>query len=476
MSPTGDRPPITISTLTAGLLWPRLWRTLPLATRPGRLIVAFIMLVTLLGVGSIYDALDTAYHGHPAVAGAGLDAEYPPDDRIQTNLRRIVSDANVVDGEIAGALLAKESLKPGQVRAAIEKSFRQRAAQLRKDAQSPITAVVWDRARTPYAGAIRDVELLRGSGLFKAASRNSARAFNEIVLGAVTLQPGRSATAVDWWWTRTIVPMFTGHTGGAATLLLLFILIVGVFGGAIARSTACDIAGWPAPGPGGSLSFAWRKRSDFLMTLLGPALFIAGVALALATVGAVALRLPGIDAIASIFYGLALVMGLLVALCVFGLCLGGLMLVPSVAVECTDWLDGVQRVYAYVAGSPGRLVLYLLALLTQGALAYWALSLILAFAMNFAADTTTGWFGARPTGLAGQIEPFVFQIQPDGWALSGTTGWAAHGMGLWELAAVLLLGAGVFSYLFTGGTALYLTLRQVNDHQDMADISPDLKD
>lgn len=476
MSPTGDRPPITISTLTAGLLWPRLWRALPLATRPGRLIVAFIMLVTLLGVGSIYDWLDTAYHGHPAVAGAGLDAEYPPDDRIQTNLRRIVSDANVVDGEFAGALLAKESLKPGQVRAAIEKSFRQRAAQLRKDAQSPITAVVWDRARTPYAGAIRDVELLRGSGLFKAASRNSARAFNEIVLGAVTLQPGRSATAVDWWWTRTMVPMFTGHTGGAATLLLLFILIVGVFGGAIARSTACDIAGWPAPGPGGSLSFAWRKRSDFLMTLLGPALFIAGVALALATVGAVALRLPGIDAIASIFYGLALVMGLLVALCVFGLCLGGLMLVPSVAVECTDWLDGVQRVYAYVAGSPGRLVLYLLALLTQGVLAYWALSLILAFAMNFAADTTTGWFGARPTGLAGQIEPFVFQIQPDGWALSGTTGWAAHGMGLWELAAVLLLGAGVFSYLFTGGTALYLTLRQVNDHQDMADISPDLKD
>ena len=472
MSTTGDRPPITIATLTAGLLWPKLWRTLPMATRPGRLIVAFIMLVVLLGFGSIYDSLDTAYHGHPAVAGAGLDADRPLADRIETNLRGIISNANVVDGEIAAALLAKETITPGQARAAIEKSFRKKAAQLRKDAESPISAVVWDRVRTPYASAIRDVELLRGSGLFKTASRNTARAFNELVLGAVTLEPARSTRGVDWWWTRTIVPMFTRHTAGAATLLLLFMLIVGVFGGAIARSTACDIAGWPAPGPGESISFAWRKRFDFLMALLGPAVFIVGVALVLAIVGAVALRIPGVDAIASVFYGLALVMGLLVALCVFGLCLGGLMLIPSVAVECTDWLDGVQRVYAYVAGTPGRLVLYLLALLTQGALAYWALSLILAFAMNFTAGATTGWLGARPTELAGRVEPFVFQIQPDEWALTGTTDWAAHGMGLWELAAVLLLAAGVFSYLFTGGTALYLALRQVNDHQDMADISP----
>jgi|GEM_PF-6794599 len=474
MPGTGDRPPITVASLAAGLLWPRLWRTLPIATRPGRLIVALVMLVVLLGFGSVYDMLDTAWRGHPAVAGAGLDADWPPADRLDANLRGIVSNTNVVDPELAGALIAQETIRPGQARAAIIKSFRKRSTELELDAQAPITSVQWDRIRTPYASAIRDVELLRGSGLFETASRNTARAFNEVVLGAVSLSPARSARAATWWWSRTLVPMFSRHTAGAVTLGLLAMLIFGVFGGAIARSTACDIAGWPAPGPGESIGFAWRRRFDFSMALLGPALFIGAVALLLAIVGAVALRIPGIDVLASILYGVALLLGLLAALCVFGLCLGGLMLIPSVAVECTDWLDGVQRVYAYVAGTPGRLVMYLLALATQGALAYWALSLIFAGAINFAAGATTGWLGAKPTEMAGHVEPFVFQIQPDAWALTGTSGVAAHAMGLWELTAVLLLAACVFSYLFAGGTALYLTLREVNDQQDMCDISPDL--
>jgi len=471
-SSTGDRPPITIATLTAGLLWPRLWRTLPMATRPGRLIIAFIMVVVLLGVGSLYDTMSTWVEGRPVVAGAGLDADPPLESRVQTNLRAILSDSNVVDGEFASPLIAQDEVTPEQVSKAIKRSFRKQAAQLQRETEEPIVAVVWDRVRTPYASALRDVDLLRGQGLFKTASRNTARAFNEFVLGAVTITPGRSIEAVHWWWTRTIVPMFTKHTWSSATLLLLFLFIIGIFGGAISRSAACDIAGWSAPGPGEAITFARRRSFDFLMSVLGPALFILGVALALALAGAVALRIPGIDIIASAFYGVALLLGLFVALCVFGLCLGGLMLIPSVAVECTDWLDGVQRVYAYVAGSPGRLALYLLALGVQGALAYWALSLIFAGAMNFAAGATTGWFPTKPTALAGEVEPFVFQIQQYEWALSGSTDIASYGMGLWELAAVLLLAAGVFSFLFTGGTALYLALRQVNDHQDMADISP----
>lgn len=473
-SSTGDRPPITIATLTAGLLWPRLWRTLPMATRPGRLIVAFIMVVVLLGVGSLYDSMSTWVNGgQPVVAGAGLDADPPLESRVQTNLRTILGDANVVDSEFAGPLLSQDEVTADEVSRAIKRSFRKKAAELQRETEEPIVPVVWDRIRTPYASALRDVDLLRGQGLFKTASRNTASAFNEFVLGAVTLTPDRSFEAVHWWWSRTIVPMFTRHTWSAGTLLLLFMYIIGIFGGAIARSTACDIAGWNAPGPGESIAFARRKSFDFLMSMLGPALFILGVAFVLALLGAIALRIPGIDIIASVFYGLALLMGLLVALCVFGLCIGGLMLIPSVAVECTDWLDGVQRVYAYVAGSPGRLAMYLLVLGAQGALAYWALSLIFAGAMNFAAGATTGWFRTEPTALAGEVEPFVFKIQQYEWALGGTTDIASYGMGMWELAAVLLLAAGVFSYLFTGGTALYLALRQVNDHQDMADISPD---
>ncbi len=471
---SGDRPPITFASLTEGLLWPRLWRTLPMATRPGRLIVMLIMLVVLLGFGSVYDRLDTFQKGHPAVAGAGLDVDRPEDSRIQENLRGILSSANVVDREFAEDLLAQEEIKPGQVSSAIKKSFHKRAEEAQLEADGPLTDVRWDRIRTPYSSALRDVRLLEGQGLFKTASRNTAKAFNEFAMGLIALDPSRATGAVHWWWSRTIVPMFTRHTLGAITLLLMTMLILSVFGGAVSRSTACDIAGWSAPGPGESVSFAWRKRFDFMMALLGPALFIGVVTLLLATIGAIALRIPGIDVLTAALYGIALLLGLLVAMCIFGLCLGGLMLIPSVAVECTDWLDGVQRVYAYIAGSPGRLILYLLALATQGVVAYWALSLIIAGALNFTAGSLTAWLGNEPTELAGQVEPFIFKIQQDIWALSGTSNWTAHIMGLWELAAVLLLAAGVFSYLFSGGTALYLALRQVNDHQDMADISPEM--
>jgi len=476
MPSQGDRPPITFASLTSGLLWPRLWRALPMAMRPGRLFVAFIMLVTLLLGGSVYDGVSAAWTGQPAVAGAGLDADHPPEERVQENLRLILSNSTVVDPDRASALLEQETVKAGQVRRAVIATFRDRAKSLRREEDRRVSAVEWDRIRTPYRAAVRDTRLLEGYGLFELGAVNTVKAFNEAALGLVSLEPGRAARAVDWWWTRTAKPLFNKHPFGGALILLLLVATMGLAGGAIARTTACDVAGWPAPGPADSIGFAWRRRFDFCLSLLGPALFIGGIALLLAVIGAVALRIPGIDVLAAILYGGALLLGLMAALTVLGLLVGGLMLLPAVAVECTDWLDGVQRVYAYVAGAPGRLLMYLLALAVQGLLAYWALSLVVAGAMNFAGGATTSWLGAKPAPLAGGIEPFVFEIQPDSWALWGTSAGAANVMGLWELVFALLLAAGVFSFLFTAGTLLYLAMRQINDHQDMADISVDTDD
>lgn len=54
---TGPRGPVTIKELTAGLIWPTLLRAAPMALDPSRLVIGFLCVAIIMGLGSLYDAV-----------------------------------------------------------------------------------------------------------------------------------------------------------------------------------------------------------------------------------------------------------------------------------------------------------------------------------------------------------------------------------------------------------------------------------
>ena len=63
---TTARGPVTLTELTAGLIWPTIFRAAPVALHPSRLAVGFVMVALIMGIGSLHDALTA-----PVVAGGG---------------------------------------------------------------------------------------------------------------------------------------------------------------------------------------------------------------------------------------------------------------------------------------------------------------------------------------------------------------------------------------------------------------------
>ncbi len=457
---------VTFEDITTGLVWPRLLRAAPLALRPSRLLLALVTVAAVMVAGGIFDTI----RGRP-VGASGFAAEAPTPERIQQILRAAATDQSIVLPEDAQALGAKSTLTPSDVRAAVARKWRSVWDSL--DPERRASADFLARARAPYqsaAGALREAQ---PRGVFEAAAADLASSFIALSRAVVTADVPGVGAAAGAWWTQSAGPMFRRFPVSAVVLGVLVALILSLGGGALARSAACDVAGWPVPGPGDALVFAARRRRDFTWSLLGPGAVVVALAILLAFAGALLLRAPVVNVVGALLYGLALALGAAAIFIVAAFLLGGALLAPAIAVECTDWMDAVQRAYAYVTGKTARLLAYTALWLVECCVVYAALGLFLVTALNWTAATTNAWTGQSPGAVAGGIDLWLFRAQEDAWALHGSRAVAAGVIGLWERLALGILPAFVVSYLFSGGAMLYLCVRRINDQQDIADVSMD---
>lgn len=242
----------------------------------------------------------------------------------------------------------------------------------------------------------------------------------------------------------------------AIVLGLPMLVIWCVFGGAIARSVAVEFAlgrviAWPK-----ALACALASVRSLIGAVLAPTLFIGLLGL-LVAVGAWALMgVPVLDVVGAILFGVALLMGLLGALTVVGVLLGGHMLIPAVVCEGTDALDAVQRSFAYVFGRPARLVIYLVVLTAQLLLGLALLTWLASFTVQLTSDAAALFV----TGES--IVP-----PPDA---SGTGAATRRILSFWLALPGAVVSAFLVSFYFTASTLLYLTCRRVNDGQEIAEL------
>jgi hypothetical protein len=252
------------------------------------------------------------------------------------------------------------------------------------------------------------------------------------------------------------VTLLTYRPLPALAALFVLIPILAVGSGAIARSVAVDSAVGLNLGVRESLSFGmswWRTLIGALAVPL--ALVGVGVA-ALKIAGWLLLGIPYLNVVGAVFYWVFLGVGLAVNLLLIGFILGQSMLAPAVAVEGSDSIDAIQRVYAYLMGRPGRALLYLAIAVAQGLLAIG----IAAWLVNGAALLT-----AELSGSFLPLDRSRSLFEPG--LQDGAAGWI---IGFWQLMVALLLSGVMISWQATAGTLVYLLLRRVCDEQDVREV------
>ena len=274
-----------------------------------------------------------------------------------------------------------------------------------------------------------------------------------------------------------VVQSFASWFGRVASLLMMLpdaypistwalgipmVIVAALFGGAIARSAACefaadDVVPWPA-----ALGFALRKSMALIFAVLIPLAVVWGVRLVIAVLG-LAFWLPGLDIAAAVLYPIGLILGFFAAAALVGYVLGQVLLVPAIACEGTDALDSVQRAYAYVFNRPLTLAFYLFIAAVLG----W----VLVFATGLVLDQTKAIVsGSVGAFFDGHGETAAKGVTPTGDGVAGTRGTTAEIVEFWRGVVSLVFAGVVFSYIHTAGTLVYLLVRRVNDGQDIQEL------
>jgi hypothetical protein len=264
-----------------------------------------------------------------------------------------------------------------------------------------------------------------------------------------------------------------------AVVLPLPVLAVwtALMGGAVCRSAASEYALGRAISWSEALGFAARSLGSLVAAVLGPVVIAWVMFVGLAIAG-LAFRVPVLDVLAAVLFGLALVAGVIGAVVLMVWTLGGAMLAPAVACESADAVDAVQRTYAYVLGKPLRLLVYIAVLVAQ-AVVFVAITATVGFlaikfatngAASFAADRGASALGAAAatSGTGGLWDTLRGGLMIERGL--GTSGIARVVVGVWGVLLLSVLGALVVSLFWSSATLLYLAMRRVVDGQDMHEL------
>ncbi|MFN0011047.1 MAG: hypothetical protein ACKVS8_05310 [Phycisphaerales bacterium] len=251
----------------------------------------------------------------------------------------------------------------------------------------------------------------------------------------------------------------TTAAGIASVLVLvpLALAVLGVCGAAVSRSAACQFSLGKAPAWPQALGFALSRWRSLLGAVLGPLVVVWLLLAATAGIGRALFAYPVANVLGAILLPIALVACLVAALLCAAYAFGHVLLVPAVAADDADAFDAVQRAYAYTLAKPFRLVGYLALLVAQGLVAALLVRAIMLLTMGLASITTGAPFEAGASVLQ--------SADADVWLRT-----TARIVDFWAGLVSLLAVSYIVSFYFTASTLLYLAMRRVCDHQDMAEV------
>jgi len=169
-------------------------------------------------------------------------------------------------------------------------------------------------------------------------------------------------------WLFDDLPEGVVTTGGIVVVLTL---VWALFGGAITRSAAVELATEERIGMWEALQYAWGRYRHYAWSILAPLVGIAFFLLVMALGGWIA-RCPVLDILVSLTTLLYLLAGFIVMLIVIGLAAGWPLMFPAISAEGSDSFDAISRAYSYIYTKPWKYIWYhLVALAYAGAIIFF---------------------------------------------------------------------------------------------------------
>lgn len=212
-----------------------------------------------------------------------------------------------------------------------------------------------------------------------------------------------------------------------------------------------------------ALSRVWSLASVCIIPL-GIAIMLM---LAVAAFGWVTLSFPWLQAAGALFFPIILLLSLLSGLILISTCIVVPLLIPAIASEGTDALDGCQRVFAYTIANAPRLVLYLLISFLR-ALPCLLLALLIAYLVRTLALTGASHWISEPFAQA--IRDQSSSITLPGASTTTSQSITLSILRFWTNLPLAIAGGYAISLFTAATTATYLAMRRMIDGQDMGEI------
>lgn len=231
-------------------------------------------------------------------------------------------------------------------------------------------------------------------GKFRTAPWNENRGPNPYQLIFDPQKPWEKGHFFDWFTTQQlpvlleplvkflepIVALIRSSTGTGTRIYLMVIVlwtlaVWALFGGAITRMAAVELAGKETVGIKESLRFVLRRYLSYFGSPLVP-LGLVAVLIVVDVVLGVLQLIPVLgDFTTSLLWPLLILTGLGKALLLVGL-VGYPMMYPTISAEGSDTLDALSRSYNYVYQSPWNYIWYSLVAVLYGAVVIFFVGLV----------------------------------------------------------------------------------------------------
>jgi hypothetical protein len=284
---------------------------------------------------------------------------------------------------------------------------------------------------------------------------------------------------------------YTGFVEGLYFLLVIAWTVAtwAIFGGAITRIAAVEVARNDKIGLGEALRFVLSRWRSYLFASFGPVLLMAGFAvLPLIVLFGIPNLIPGFAEVWVVLYPLALGFGLLMAVIV--ICLPGWpMIHATLGAEGSDSFDALSRSGSYVLQRPWSYLWYALVALVYGAVVVFFVGLMGSLMVYFAKWGMS--LVSFKVGTSYDRDPsymFIWAPTSFGWRellLQGSSiaeaadptaafhWWNYIGpslVALWlGIVFLMLIGFG-YSYFWSASTIIYLLMRRKVDDTELDEV------
>jgi hypothetical protein len=287
---------------------------------------------------------------------------------------------------------------------------------------------------------------------------------------------------------RPIVYLIRPEGGGFGNRIYLLLVTLwtlvtwGLFGGAITRLAAVQLAGKDRPGMVEALRFVMARYVSYLCAPLVPLVFIALIVILTILYGFLHL-IPFVgDVLDGVVWPILLLLGFGQAVLLIGL-VGYPLMYATLSTEGSDTFDALSRSYNYVFQAPWNYIWYGVVAVLYGAILVFFVCFmgsLVVYLTKWSLSLTPGT-EALPTRRVENLfthAPESFQwrhlLGGDVPQTDMTWSWynqiSSYLVSLWVILVFLLVIGFAYSYFFSQGTMIYLLLRRKVDETEMDEV------